>query len=155
MEELKRMDFSGISQDALRALYILGNYMNKSDIEHNLREMIEVRISQINGCAYCLDMHWKIARSLGESEQRLYGLSAWRESPYYTSRERAALAWAEAVAVSHVPNDVYREASAHFSEKDLVDITMLVNLIGSWNRLNVSFANKETGKFVVGQYGNE
>lgn len=151
MEKNERMDFSEITQETLRGLYVLGNHMKKSSIPHNLQEMIEIRVSQINGCAYCLDMHWKIARSLGETEQRLYGLSAWRESPYYTDRERAALALAEGVALSHVDDGVYSEAQKHFSNQEMVDVVMLVNLIGAWNRLNITFANKETGKYEVSE----
>lgn len=143
------MDFSEINQEALRGLYVLGNHMKKSKLDHVFQEMIEIRVSQINGCAYCLDMHWKIARSLGETEQRLYGLSAWRESPYYTEKERAAFALAEGVAKSHVMDDDYFNAAKYFSGEEMTDIVMLVNLIGAWNRLNITFANKETGRYEV------
>lgn len=149
MQKKTRMDFSDISQEALRGLYVLGNHMRKSTLEHNLQEMIEIRVSQLNGCAYCLDMHWKIARSLGETEQRLYGLSVWEESPYYSDKEKAAFALAEGIATSLVSDQVYFSATTFFSDTEIADIVMLVNLIGAWNRLNITFANKETGTYQV------
>ena len=104
--------------------------------------LIDLRASQINGCAYCLDMHWKDLKAAGESDQRLYSLDAWRETPFYTDRERAALAWAEAVTLitdGHVPDEVYEEARRHFSEKELVDLTLGVVAINGWNRLSIAF----------------
>src|SRR5919198_2756433 len=105
-----------------------------------LLELVKMRASQINGCAFCLDMHSKDARARGESEQRLYLLNAWREAPFYTERERAALAWTEAVTLitdGHVPDDVYDEVRAHFSEKELADLTLAVATINAWNRLSI------------------
>src|SRR5262250_2940203 len=105
--------------------------------------------SQINGCAYCIDMHWKDLRAIGENEQRLYGLDAWAESPYYTDRERAALAWTEAVtrvADTHVPDEVYEEVRKHFTEKELADLTLAVAAINAWNRLAISL-RAEPGKY--------
>jgi AhpD family alkylhydroperoxidase len=103
--------------------------------------MIKLRASQINGCAYCIDMHWKDARALGETEQRLYGLSAWRESGYYTARERAALEWTEAVTLitqGHVADDVYERVRQHLSEKEVSDLTVAIATINAWNRVVVS-----------------
>lgn len=102
---------------------------------------MQLRASQINGCAYCLDMHWKDLRAAGDNEQRLYSLDAWRECPYYSDRERAALAWAEAVtrvADGHVPDEVYNATAAHFSEKELADLTLAVATINAWNRLSIA-----------------
>jgi AhpD family alkylhydroperoxidase len=104
----------------------LEGYVRKSGLEHSLLELVKLRASQLNGCAYCIDMHTKDARTNGESEQRLYGVSAWHEAPFYTDRERAALAWTEAVTLisqDHVPDEIYAEARKHFSEKELVDLT--------------------------------
>jgi len=112
-----------------------------------------VRASLINGCAYCLDMHTKVARSLGETEQRLYAVSVWRESPYYSERERAALAWTEAitlVSVDHVPNEVYENVRPHFTEKELVDLTLAVVAINGWNRLAIAFGTVP-GTFELGR----
>jgi AhpD family alkylhydroperoxidase len=136
---------------AVKTLFVLGNYIKKSTIDRRLAHLIEFRVSQINGCAYCLDMHWKEAVSEGESEQRLYGLSAWRESPYYTDRERAALAWAEAVTKAHVSDDVYTAAESQFSDEELIDLTMIVTTINTWNRLNLAFPN-DVGSYKVGQF---
>src|ERR1700741_417474 len=118
----------------------LDQYVQSSGLEKRLLFLVQLRASQINGCAYCLDMHWKDLRAIGEQEQRLYSLHAWRECPYYTERERAALAWAEAVTLStdgHVPDTVYEEARAHFSEKELTDLTFAVTAINAWNRLSI------------------
>jgi len=130
------------AQGALQAMFGLGGYVAKSSIEPKLQHLIEFRVSQINGCAYCLDMHSKDLRHDGETEQRLYLLDAWRESPFYTDRERAALAWAEAVTLitkGHVPDEVYNEAKKEFSEQELIDLTMVVVTINSWNRLSIAF----------------
>jgi AhpD family alkylhydroperoxidase len=135
----KRLNLLAKGQGALKSLFEMGNYVNNSRIEKSLQELVKIRISQINGCAYCLDMHWKDARTMGETEQRLYGLSAWSESPYYSDRERAALQWAEAVTECKVPNGVYAEAIQYFSEEELIDLTMVVATINTWNQLNISF----------------
>jgi AhpD family alkylhydroperoxidase len=136
---------------AVKALFGLTNYIKKGKIDQQLAHLIEFRVSQINGCAYCLDMHWKDAVALGESEQRLYGLSAWRESPYYSTRERAALAWAEAVTKAHVPDEVYREAESQFTDEELIDLTFISTTINTWNRFNLAFPN-EVGSYQVGQF---
>jgi AhpD family alkylhydroperoxidase len=123
------------------AMGALESYLAGCSLDHGLIHLVKLRVSQINGCAYCLDMHWKDLRALGESEQRLYGLDAWRESPYYTPRERAALAWAEAVtlvATSRVPDALYLEAREHFDERALGDLTLAVATINAWNRLSIA-----------------
>lgn len=120
----------------------LETYVARSGLEPSLMELVKVRASQINGCAYCIDMHTKDARAAGESEQRLYALSAWDETPFFSDRERAALAWTEAVTLlseTGVPDDVYELARQHFAEQELVDFTMAVIAINGWNRLAVSF----------------
>jgi AhpD family alkylhydroperoxidase len=136
---------------AVKALFGLTSYIKKGKIDQKLEQLIDFRVSQINRCAYCLDMHWKDAVSQGESEQRLYGLSAWRESPYYSARERAALAWAEAVTSVHVPDEVYVEAKSQFTDEELIDLTMIVTAINTWNRLNHAFP-AEVGTYQVGQF---
>ena len=131
----------------------LETYLHQSGLELSLLLLIKVRASQINGCAYCIDMHWKDLRANGESEQRLYGLDAWQESPYYTDRERAALAWAEAVtrvAETHVPDDVYEEVRPHFTQKELADLTLAVATINAWNRLAIA-TRAEPGKYQPSQ----
>lgn len=138
-------------QGALRTLYGVGAYMKNSPVERKLRELINFRVSQINACAYCLDMHYKDAGANGETEQRLYGLSAWRESPYYTKRERVALAWAEAVTKCDVPDEIYEEAKEFFSVEELVDLTLEVTAMNSWNRINIAFPDVP-GSDQVGEY---
>ena len=130
------------AQGAIKAMMGLEVYLAKSSIEKPLLHLIKYRVSQINGCAYCLDMHSKDLRAIGESEQRLYVLDAWREAPFYTARERAALAWAESltkVTEGHVPDEVYEIARKEFSEEELVDLTLAVTTINSWNRLSIAF----------------
>jgi len=127
---------------AYHALLALEKYVRGSGLEQGLLDLIKVRASQVNGCAYCIDMHTKDARAAGESEHRLYGLNAWRESPFYSDRERAALDWTEAltlVAATHVPDAVYEHARGHFSEKELTNLTMAVVAINGWNRLAIAF----------------
>ncbi len=137
-----RLDYGNVSPGAMRAMSGLERYVHESGLERSLLELVKVRASQINGCAYCLDMHWKDARAAGESEQRLYSLSAWRETSFYTDRERAALQWAEVLTLlcqEDVSDDVYEEARRHFSEEELVSLTMAVVAINGWNRLVVGF----------------
>lgn len=131
---------------------MIGGYLKKSTIETAIHGLILVRVSQINGCAYCLDMHYKEARAKGETEQRLYGLSAWRETPYYSDRERAALTWAEAVTKCDVLNSIYEEVKKQFSDEELVDLTIAVIGINSWNRVNFAFPTTP-GSYQVGQFG--
>jgi len=140
--------------NALKAMYGLGAYLAKSSIEQSLLHLIEFRVSQINGCAFCLDMHSKDLRAEGETEQRLYLLSAWRESPFYTDRERAALSWAEAVTKltnNEVPDEVFNEAHQQFTEQEIVDLTMAVITINSYNRINIAF-RPQVGTYQVGQF---
>lgn len=128
--------------NALKAMYGLGAYLSKSQIEQPLLNLIYFRVSQINGCAYCLDMHSKDLRAEGETEQRLYLLDAWRETPFYSDREQAALAWAEAVTKipnGNVPDDVYEQAIKQFTEEELIDLTMAVITINGYNRINIAF----------------
>ncbi len=125
-----------------RALLHLSNESMKSGLERPLLELIKIRASQMNGCAYCIDMHTKDARAGGETEQRIYALNAWREAPFFSERERAALEWTEAVTRvgdTHVPDEIYERVGREFDEADLVKLTMAVIVINSWNRLAVSF----------------
>ena len=117
-------------------------YLEECGLEPSLLDLVRTRASQINGCAYCIDMHTKDARARGESEQRLYALNAWRETPFYTDRERAALAWTEALTLifeGHVPDEVYEQARQHFTEQELVNLTLAVVSINGWNRIAISF----------------
>ena len=119
----------------------LGQYLQGCGLEESLLDLVNLRASQINGCAYCLDMHWKDLRASGENEQRLYSLDAWAECPYYTERERAALKWTEAVTLiadDRVPDELYEEVRPHFNDKELSDLTLAVVTINAWNRLNIS-----------------
>lgn len=145
----QRINFMERGQGAMRALFGLGGYLAKSGkLEKSLIELVNMRVSQINGCAFCLDMHSKDLRAAGETEQRLYLLSAWREAPFYTDKERAALEWAEAVTLLNnreVPDDVYDSARAQFSEEELVDLTIAVTTINTWNRINVAFQTPAGG----------
>ena len=128
--------------DAMKAVAALDTYVKGSGLDPGLIELIKMRASQINGCAYCLHMHSRDARARGESEERLYLLDAWRESPLYTDRERAALAWTEAVTLvsqTRVPDEVYEEARHQFSEEELVKLTVAVGAINAWNRIAISF----------------
>jgi AhpD family alkylhydroperoxidase len=128
--------------DALKALTALEAQVQGSGLEQSLIELVKTRASQINGCAFCINMHTQDARKHGETEQRLYLLDAWRESPVYSDRERAALAWTEAVtriSETHAPDDVYEEARAQFSEADMANLTMLIATINAWNRIAISF----------------
>ncbi len=144
-----RIDSAKIAPGAYQAMYALEKYVSESGLDHSLLDLVKVRASQINGCAFCIDMHTKDARARGETEQRLYELDAWRETSFYSSRERAALAWTEAVtlvASTHVPDDVFEEARREFSEKELVDLTLAVVAINGWNRLAIGF-RKEAGTY--------
>jgi len=136
-----RIDFLKVGRGAFEALLGVEKYLHGCGLETTLLDLIKLRASQINGCAYCIDMHWKDLRAAGETEQRLYGLDAWEESPYYSDRERAALAWTEAVTnirEGHVPDSVYEHVQRFFTEKELADLTLAVTAINSWNRLNIA-----------------
>src|SRR5260370_6389608 len=137
-----RLDLSKVSPAAYKAMAGLEGFVRASGLDPALLHLVRMRVSQINGCAYCLDMHSKDLRASGETEQRLYLLEAWREAPFYTERERAALAWAESVtlvAETHVPDDVYEEGRKQFSETELANLTLAVVTINAWNRLSVAF----------------
>jgi len=136
-----RFDLGTVAPDAERAISALDAYVARSTLEPSLLELVRLRASQINGCAYCIDMHTKDARKRGETEQRLYALTAWRETPFYTERERAALAWTEAltlIAESRVPDAVYEEVRKHFDEVELAALTVAVIAINAWNRVAIS-----------------
>jgi AhpD family alkylhydroperoxidase len=136
-----RINFMQAAPDSIKALMALEAQVQGSGLEQSLIELVKTRASQINGCAFCINMHTQDARKRGETEQRLYLLNAWREAPAYTDRERVALAWTEAVTLiseTHAPDDVYNEVRAHFSEAETVNLTMLIATINSWNRLAIA-----------------
>ncbi len=137
-----RMDFRKASPQGAKAMGELHAFVHACGLDHVLLELVKLRASQINGCAHCIDMHTKELRAHGESEQRLYLLDAWRESPFYSERERAALAWTEALTLitdGHVPDDVYETARAAFSEEELANLSLAVVAINGANRLNIAF----------------
>lgn len=136
-----RIDYRKYSQEPLKALYEIEKYVAGSGLDHKLLLLMKMRASQINGCAYCLDMHSIDARAEGETEQRLYALNAWRETPFFSERERAALAWTEAVtnvSQTHVPDEVFEEVKKQFSEKEIVELTLASAMINLWNRVAIS-----------------
>ena len=138
----QRMDYMTASPGAFQAMLKLETFTRNCGLEAPLRELVKLRASIINGCAFCVDMHWKDARAAGETEQRLYGVATLQEVPYFTERERAALAWTEAVtlvAQTHVPDEVYEEAKAHFTDQELVNLSLAVAQINVWNRLAIAF----------------
>jgi AhpD family alkylhydroperoxidase len=144
-----RIDYLRVAPGAVEAMLGLSKYLRTSGLEESLVNLICLRASQINGCAYCLDMHWKDLKAEGEQDQRLYGLDSWEESPYYSDRERAALAWTEAVTKlheGHVTDEVYERVRQRFTEKELADLTLAISAINSWNRLNIA------GRTVPGSY---
>jgi len=146
------MDYHEKAPGVVEAMRRLEAYVRQCGLERPLVELIKVRASQINGCAYCIDMHTQDARVRGESEQRLYALDAWEETPFFTERERAALAWTETVtrvADSRVPDDVYDRVRRQFSEKELADLTLAIVTINGWNRLAIAF------RMVPGSYRPE
>lgn len=137
-----RINYTKVAPHAASALSQIDAYVRHSGLEPALVELIKLRASYLNGCAYCVDMHTKDARASGESEQRIYAVPIWQETPYFSPRERAALAWTEAVTLiggEHVPDEVFRQAREQFSEKQLVDLTMAIVAINGWNRLAISF----------------
>ena len=136
-----RLNYARLAPGVYDAMDALDHYLAGCGLEESLLHLVRLRASQLNGCAYCIDMHWKDLRVLGESEQRLYSLDAWRECPYYSDRERAALAWTEAVTLvgeGHVPDPVYENARAVLGEKELCDLTLAVAAINAWNRLSIA-----------------
>ncbi len=137
-----RIDYRHLAPAAVAAMQEVQHYVDHCGLEKKLLELVKLRASQINGCSYCVDMHSKDARVLGETEQRLYAVAVWQEAPFFSERERAALAWTEAVTLlssTGVPDDVYQLARSQFNEKQLVDLTMAIIAINGWNRLAVSF----------------
>jgi AhpD family alkylhydroperoxidase len=149
----KRLNLLEKGQAAFKAMYGLNGYLAKSRVEHSLLNLIYFRVSQINGCAFCLDMHSKDLCAEGETPQRLYLLNAWRETPFFSDRERAALAWAEAVTDAHVPDEVYAEALTQFSEEELIDLTLATTTINTYNRFNIAFpAPAIVGSYKPGQF---
>jgi AhpD family alkylhydroperoxidase len=137
----QRIDYARLAASGIEALEALQSHVDGSGLDHALLELVKTRASQLNACAYCIDMHTKDARIDGESEQRLYGLSAWREAPYYSERERAALAWTEVVTHIHgdIGDELFEPLRAHFSDKEIVNLTLAVVAINSWNGLAIGF----------------
>jgi AhpD family alkylhydroperoxidase len=147
-----RIDVMKVSPGVVQAMLGLERQVRQAGLERGLIDLVRMRASQINGCAYCLDMHSKDARANGETEQRLYGLDAWRETPYYSPRERAALEWTEAltlVSETHVPDEVFERVREHFSEDELAHLSLAVVAINGWNRLNIA-ARTVPGSYVAG-----
>jgi AhpD family alkylhydroperoxidase len=137
-----RLDFYKASPEAIKAMVALEQRIGKSSLEKALIELVRLRASQINGCAYCMDMHSADARKAGEDERRLATLSAWRETPFFSARERAALAWTEAVTLvsaTHVPDEVWESVQPEFTPEELTDLTLLVVAINGWNRFSIAF----------------
>jgi AhpD family alkylhydroperoxidase len=138
----QRLDYQAAFPEGVQGMLHQEAILRRSGLEPLLHELIKVRASQLNGCAYCLDMHTKDARAKGETEQRLYALNAWREAPFYSDRERAALGWTEAITniqQGHASDDVYAEARKHFSEQELVKLTFAITQINAWNRIAIAF----------------
>ena len=136
-----RIDYYNASPEVTKAMYGLSRAVNNSGLERSLLELVKMRASPINGCAYCIDMHSKDARAAGETEQRLCALNAWRETPFFSDRERAALEWTESltlIAENHVPDELFESVRQHFSETEIVNLTFAVAAINSWNRLAIS-----------------
>ncbi|QNM95015.1 carboxymuconolactone decarboxylase family protein [Chitinimonas koreensis] len=143
-----RLNWAKAAPDAYKAMIALENAVTGSGLEPSLLELIRIRSSQLNGCAFCLDMHTADARKRGESERRIYTLSAWRETPFFSERERAALAWTEALtqlAGHEVSEALYDSVKAQFGDKEMVDLTLAVNAINSWNRIGVGFGLQPAG----------
>ena len=150
-----RIDFVKAAPQAAAAMFGLERYLHGCGLEPSLLNLVKLRASQINGCAYCLDMHSKEARAAGETEQRIYVLDAWREAPFYSARERAALAWTEALTLvprDQVPDDVYDTARKQFSERELVDLSLAVVAINGWNRLVIGLRSAIPGTYRVGTF---
>jgi AhpD family alkylhydroperoxidase len=149
MSTKERLHYARVAPGTFEAMDALDTYLASCGLDERLLNLIKLRASQINGCAYCIDMHWKDLHAAGETAQRMYSLDAWRECPYYTDRERAALAWTEAVTLitnGHAPDAVYEAVRPHFSEKELADLTLAVATINAWNRLSIA------GRITPGTY---
>lgn len=138
----RRLDYSKAAPGSVQAMYKLEKFVEDSGLERSLLELVKIRVSQINGCAFCIDMHTKDARALGETEQRIYALNAWRETPFFTDRERAGLAWAEVITLisqTHASDEEFAAARTQFSEAELAKLTMAIITINGWNRLAIAF----------------
>lgn len=152
----QRLNFVEKGSGAFKSMYGIAKHLAQSTLEKNLLELVYFRVSQINGCAFCLDMHSKDLLAKGEAAQRLFVLDAWREAPFYSGKERSALAWAEALTTLNgglVPGDVYADACNHFTEEELVDLTLAVTTINTYNRFNIAFG-APVGTYEVGQFEN-
>lgn len=137
-----RINYHTAAPQALKSLRAVGEYLHGEGFDPKLKALVELRVSQINGCAFCLDLHTNEARALGENQQRLDCISAWKETTFYTEKERAALAWAEAltrISDTHAPDDVYEEVKKHFTDKELVDLSLVIANMNVWNRLAIGF----------------
>ena len=148
-----RIDLMHVNPGIMHAMLGLERQVDKAGLDSKLLDLVRMRASQINGCAYCLDMHSKDARAMGETEQRLYSLEAWRETPYYSARERAALEWTEAltlVSETHVPDEMYERVRGQFSEDELAHLSLAIVAINGWNRLNIAFRTP-AGTYQPGQ----
>jgi AhpD family alkylhydroperoxidase len=140
-----RMNYAKAAPGAMRAMNGLDSYLAECGLEPALKELVKLRASQLNGCAYCVDMHSLDARALGETEQRLYALPVWQETPFFSERERAALLWTEKltlISLDHVPNEVYEQVRQHFTEAELADLTLAIATINAWNRFGISFRDE-------------
>ena len=149
-----RIEYAEATPDGVKPLYQMEAYLKHSGLEPGLLDLVKTRVSQINGCAYCIDMHTKDARAHGEVEQRLYALDAWRETPFFSERERAGLAWAETVtrvAETHVPDEAFEYVRQHFTDKELADLTLAIVAINGWNRLAIAF-RKVPGTYQSGRH---
>ncbi|HZP62488.1 MAG TPA: carboxymuconolactone decarboxylase family protein [Terriglobales bacterium] len=149
-----RFNYLKVAPGAVHAMLGLDRYLQECGLEESLLNLVYLRASQINGCAYCVDMHWKDLRAAGENEQRLYSLDVWRETPFYTDRERAALEWTEALTLitnGHVPDQVYEKVRQHFNEKELSDLGLAVASINVWNRMNIA-ARTVPGDYKPGMF---
>jgi len=149
-----RINFAKLNPGGYKVMYGFGEYLAKSSLSKNLIDLISLRVSQINGCAYCLDMHWKDLKAAGESDQRMYSLDAWQETTYYSERERAALLWAEAttnIRDGHVSDEVFDQVREQFSEQEVADLTLAVVAINGWNRLSIAFRTP-AGTYKPGQF---
>ena len=149
-----RIDARRVNPKVRQHMLAINGHLHGSSLGNRLLHLVEMRASQINGCAQCLDMHSQDARAEGESEQRLYTLNAWRETPFFDDRERAALEWTEAVTLvadTHVPDEVYERVKQQFSEQELIDLTLAVTQINTWNRLNIAFRTV-AGGYRAGMY---
>jgi AhpD family alkylhydroperoxidase len=150
----RRLSFAAVAPGDIQALLALTKHAHASGLEESLLELVQVRASYLNGCAYCIDMHTKDARAAGESEQRLYAVPVWRETPFFSARERAVLAWTEAVTrlgPEGVSDAIYEEAAAHFTPAELAHLTLAVSVINAWNRINVAFRTP-AGTYVPGAH---